>query len=192
MELAAEHEQERVRNLTIVFMDLKGFSRWGDEERSEKLSLFRGLLKPILKKWRGSFPNMEGDSLRITFRNASVGLACACMISKVLTAAGFQLRLGVDLGEVAIVHNEVTEQADLEGSAVALAARLEAVAEPGEVLATEMVKHYADQKGIFEFKSRQIKLAKSVGTKNAGDIIECHSITTVSYTHLTLPTIYSV
>lgn len=177
LELAAEHEQERVRNLTIVFMDLKGFSRWGDEERSQKLSLFRGLLKPILKKWRGSFPNMEGDSLRITFRNASVGLACACMISKVLTAAGFQLRLGVDLGEVAIVHNEVTEQADLEGSAVALAARLEAVAEPGEVLATEMVRHYADNKGVFDFNRRQVKLAKSIGTKNAGDLIECHSVT---------------
>src|SRR5690606_30504276 len=63
LELAADHERQQVRNLTILFMDLKGFSRWKDEELSEKLSLFRGLVKPILKKWEAGHPNMEGDSL---------------------------------------------------------------------------------------------------------------------------------
>lgn len=176
LELASEHERDQVRNLTILFLDLKGFSVWSDAERSQRLSLFRGLLKPILKKWQATYPNMEGDSLRITFRNASIGVACACMMRNVLTGAGFELRVGVDLGEVTVVHNEVTDQADLEGAAVNIAARLEAVAQPGEVLITDKVRHYCDNKGIFEFESKQVKLAKSVGQKKQGDIIECHAV----------------
>ncbi len=176
LELASEYENEQVRNLTIFFMDLKGFSKWANDELSEKLSLFRGLIKPVLNKWRADHPNMEGDSLRVTFRNATTALSCACMMRGVLTAAGFELRIGVDLGEVSVVHNEVTEQADLEGTAVSMAARLEAVSNTGEVLVTERVRHYTDHKGIFKFTPRKAKLAKSIGDKKEGDIIECYSV----------------
>ena len=34
------------------------------------------------------------------------------MIREVLMAAEFELRIGIDLGQVSIVHNEVTEQSD--------------------------------------------------------------------------------
>ena len=176
LELAAEHEREQIRNLTVVFMDLKGFTTWARSEVSEKLALFRGLLKPVLNKWHAGFPNMEGDSLRVTFRNATAGLSCACMMRSVLVAAGFEVRVGVELGEVAVVHNEVTDISDLEGTAVSMAARLESVAQPGEVLATGRVRHYTDYKGIFNFQSRNVKLTKSIGNKRKGDVVECYSV----------------
>lgn len=176
LELASEHEEEQIRNLTVVFMDLKGFTTWKGSEMSEKLALFRGLLKPVLNKWEAGFPNMEGDSLRVTFRNATAGLSCACMMSRVLFSAGFEVRIGVELGEVAVVHNEVTDISDLEGTAVSMAARLESVAEPGEVLATAKVRHYTDYKGIFQFNARNVQLNKSIGNKKAGDIVECYSV----------------
>lgn len=176
LELASEHEREQIRNLTVVFMDLKGFSSWADDELSEKLSLFRGLIKPVLNKWQAGHPNMEGDSLRVTFRNATAGLACACMMRGVLTAAGFEVRIGVELGEVAVVHNEVTDISDLEGTAVSMAARLEAVAQVGQVLATQKVRHYTDYKEIFNFIPQQVSLGKSIGKMKKGDIIECYAI----------------
>jgi class 3 adenylate cyclase len=176
LELSAENEREQVRNLTVVFMDLKGFSQWSDDELSDKLALFRGLVKPILKKWHAGYPNMEGDSLRVTFRNASAGLACACMMRGVLTAAGFEVRTGVELGEVTVVHNEITDISDLEGSSINMAARLEAVAAPGQVLATEKIRHYADHKGLFEFKPVKARLAKSIGSREAGDVVACYAV----------------
>ncbi|WP_086933255.1 pentapeptide repeat-containing protein [Agarilytica rhodophyticola] len=176
LELAADHEKDQVRNLTVVFMDLKGFSQWGDDELSEKLSLFRGLIKPILKKWTAGYPNMEGDSLRVTFKNVTAGLSCACMMLNVLTAAGFELRIGVELGEVAVVHNEVTEISDLEGVAVSMAARLEAAAQAGEVLVSHKVRHYADHKDLFSFIPKKVKLTKSIGDKKRGDAIDCFSV----------------
>ncbi|RYY04776.1 MAG: hypothetical protein EOO53_00180 [Gammaproteobacteria bacterium] len=176
LELAADHEKDQVRNLTIVFMDLKGFSKWRDDELSEKLSLFRGLVKPILNKWSGNYPNMEGDSLRVTFTNATAGLSCACMIRNVLMAAGFELRVGVELGEVLVVRNEVTEIPDLEGVAVSMAARLEAAADVGEILVSHRVRHYAERSNLFEFIPRHVPLKKSIGTMIEGDHVDCFAV----------------
>lgn len=176
LELAVDHEQEQVRNLTILFMDLKGFSKWSEGELSEKLSLFRGLVRPILKKFAAGHPNMEGDSLRVTFKNATAGLSCACMIRNVLRAAGFELRIGVELGEVLVIHNEVTDIPDLEGMAVSMAARIEAAAEPGEVLVSQRVRHYAERSELFTFTPRHVPLKKSIGQFAEGDMIECFAV----------------
>lgn len=179
LELAADHEKEQVRNLTILFMDLKGFSKWSEDELSEKLSLFRGLVKPILKKFSAGHPNMEGDSLRVTFTNATAGVSCACMIRNVLRAAGFELRIGMELGEVAVIHNEVTDIPDLEGVAVSMAARMEAAAEPGEVLVSHKIRHYAQRSDVFQFTPRRVPLKKAIGTIEQGDFIECFSVETI-------------
>jgi hypothetical protein len=40
LELAVEREV--VRDLTIIFMDLSGFSPWRDDDLAHKLALFRG------------------------------------------------------------------------------------------------------------------------------------------------------
>ncbi|WP_039917809.1 pentapeptide repeat-containing protein [Cellvibrio mixtus] len=176
LELAVDHEKDQVRNLTILFMDLKGFSKWSEGELSEKLSLFRGLVKPILKKFAAGHPNMEGDSLRVTFKNASAGVSCACMIRNVLRAAGFELRIGMELGEVAVVHNEVTDILDLEGVAVSMAARMEAAAEPGEVLVSHKVRHYAQRSDLFHFTPRRVPLKKAIGSIEQGDYIECFAV----------------
>lgn len=176
LELAMDHEHEQARNLTILFMDLKGFSKWPAGELSEKLALFRGLIKPILKQFSAGHPNMEGDSLRITFKNATAGLSCACMIRNVLSAAGFELRIGVDLGEVLVVHNEVTDVPDLEGVAVSMAARMEAAAEPGEILVSQRVRHYAERSELFHFVPRHVPLKKPIGNLAQGEKIECFAV----------------
>lgn len=176
LELAMENEREYVRKLTIVFIDLKGFSQWKDDELSSKLSLFRGLIKPILERWQASHPNMEGDSLRVTFRNATAGLACACMMREVLSAAGFEVRAGVEIGEVTLLHNEVTDISDIEGGAVIMAARLEGAAEPGQVLTSEKVRHYIREPNRFIFTSLNAALKKSIGDKKCGDLVQCYSV----------------
>lgn len=177
LELAAEYEVDQVRNFCVLFIDLKGFTQWSDVTISERMSLFRGLLKPILAKWNASYPNMEGDSLRATFRSVKSAVECAWMIRHVLMAAEFELRIGIDLGEVTIVHNEVTEQSDLEGTAVSMASRLESMAEPGQIFVSEKVKHYAEQQNSgFRFIPKKSQLKKSIGSKIAGEWMEVYEI----------------
>lgn len=177
LELAAEHEIDQVRNFCVIFIDLKGFTQWNEGIISEKLSLFRGLLKPVLERWKASYPNMEGDSLRATFRSAQAAVECACMIREVLMAAEFELRIGIDLGQVSIVHNEVTEQSDLEGSAVSMAARLESMADAGEIIVSEKVKHYAEQEtSELVFYPRKSRLTKAIGNRKAGDWLNIYHV----------------
>jgi hypothetical protein len=64
------------------------------------------LIAPFLKtphSESASYLNMEGDSLRATFRSAKSAVECAWMTRHVLMAAEFELRIGIDLGEVTIV-----------------------------------------------------------------------------------------
>jgi len=177
LELAAEHQAAQNRHLTVLFMDLKDFSQWPEAEMANRLELFRGLLKPILNRWQASYPNMEGDSLRVTFHNAAVGVKCALMIQNVLIAAGFNLRIGMDLGPVFVSQNAVTGIADLGGTALNFAARLEKTAEPGHVLVSERVKHFSrsllDQ---YEFIKRDVLLQKAVGTFKAGTQVTCFQV----------------
>ncbi len=177
LELAAEYEIDQIRNFCVLFIDLKDFTQWSDVTISEKMALFRGLLKPILARWTASYPNMEGDSMRATFRSAKLAVECAWMIRDVLMAAEFELRIGIDLGEVAIVHNEVTEQSDLEGTAVSMASRLESMAEPGQIIVSEKVKHSAEQQtSNFSFKPIKSQLKKNIGSKMAGEWIDVYEI----------------
>ncbi|PWK53308.1 pentapeptide repeat-containing protein [Pleionea mediterranea] len=178
LEMAAENEVGQMRVFTVMLMDLKGFSRWKGDELNEKLSLFRGLIKPILKRWKATYPNMEGDSLRASFQNASVGVACACMIRNVLDAAGFPCRIGIDLGEVTLQHNEVTDKTDLSGEAVNFAARLECLANVDEVLVSERVWHHIRrQEDYFMLEPRSVKLEKGVGNLRAGELVHCYRVT---------------
>lgn len=177
LELAVDDQHAQVRRFTVLLLDLKDFSRWKSDDLSEKLSLFRGLIKPILHKYHASYPNMEGDSVRVTFQNATAAVACACMIQQVLGSAGFSLRIGMDLGNVKLRYNEVTELMDLEGEVINYAARLEAAAKPGQILVTENVKYYVDNTSGISFQPIKVALTKAVGTKNAGDIIECFEVT---------------
>jgi len=177
LELAAEYEIDQIRNFSVLFIDLKDFTQWNDATIKEKLSLFRGLLKPILARWNASYPNMEGDSLRATFKNANAAVECAWMVRDVLMAAQFELRIGIDLGQVTIVHNEVTDNSDLEGNAVSMASRIESMAQPGQIFVSEKVKHYAEQQtSLFRFEPIKAQLKKGIGTRSAGDWIEVYNV----------------
>jgi uncharacterized protein YjbI with pentapeptide repeats/class 3 adenylate cyclase len=175
LEIAAEYEMEKAKDHCVLFIDLKDFSQWNKGDISEKLSLFRGLLKPILEKWKSRYPNMEGDSLRASFNSVEAAIQCALMIRKVLMAAQFQLRIGIDVGEVTVVHNEITEQSDLEGVAVSMAARLEAMANTGEILVSQDVKYYADKSGLqFKLTPEKRQLTKAIGNRLAGEWINIY------------------
>lgn len=181
LELSEQDSDAKMRRMAVLFTDLKGFSNWDKKERTERLALFRGLLKPVMKQWQASYPNMEGDSLRATFSTVTQALGCAAMMQKVLHGAGFDVRIGLDIGEVKITHNEITDQLDIEGDALNFAARLESMAEPGAVLVSENVRHYAIQNDApFIFKEQRLALKKSVGDRQAGDIVVCFMAQAVS------------
>ena len=73
--------------------------------------------------------------------------------------------------------NPLTDRLDIEGDSVNVAARLEPLAEQGEVLITEELRYHPEVKqDRFIFTRYQRSLKKAVGDQQQGDEVECYSV----------------
>ncbi|MGX5850743.1 adenylate/guanylate cyclase domain-containing protein [Mesorhizobium sp. PL10] len=128
------------RRLTaILAADVVGYSRlMGEDEVGtlERLkSCRRELVDPAIKEFHGRIIKLMGDGALVEFASVVDAVQCAAMIQRRMadrnkgTADGrhIRFRIGVNLGDVIVDDN------DIYGDGVNIAARLEAMAEPGGV-----------------------------------------------------------
>ena len=127
-----------VRRLAaILAADVAGYSRLmgADEEGThERLKAHRReLVDPKIREHSGRIVKNTGDGLLAEFPSVVNALRCAAEIQRAITnrEAGMpedrriRFRIGINLGDVII------EDGDIFGDGVNVAARLEALAEPG-------------------------------------------------------------
>ncbi|GAF70925.1 unnamed protein product, partial [marine sediment metagenome] len=148
--------------VTILFTDMEGSTsltqRVGDAKAQEVLRTHNRIVRDALKAHSGSEVKHTGDGIMASFTSASRALECAIDIQRALaqhneaaaarpsTGSGraevIRVRIGLNAGE------PVAEEEDLFGTAVQLAARICAQAEPGEILAPIVVRELAAGKGF--------------------------------------------
>jgi class 3 adenylate cyclase len=147
------------------------------EERQQKVDLMRLIGRSILKSEKGMYINTWGDGVIAGFDDPTQGLRCACKFVSHLDVDGVEVRVGVNWGVARITYNEITERTDIDGESVNVGARIEPLAQPGEVLASDVVCGLEElEKSDFLFTEKTIELRKSVGGTEAGDKIKVHSI----------------
>lgn len=134
------------RNLTIVFTDIKGFTARVSAGSRDDLRRLRDehdrLLAPVFRYFHGKVVKSIGDAFLVTFESPTDAVLCGVTIQEVLRqhnsnrSAGerLEVRVAINAGEVS-----VSSDGDVLGEPVNIAARLEAVAEPGQVFFTEAV-----------------------------------------------------
>src|ERR1700754_4355791 len=127
------------RRLVAVFTaDVEGYSRLmgADEVGTLKgLTERRAILDRLIGEHRGRIANTAGDSVLAEFGSAVDAVQCAVDAQTVLAKANSQLspdkrisfRIGVHVGDVMV------RGGDLFGDGVNIAARLQALAQPGSV-----------------------------------------------------------
>ncbi len=133
--------------VTILFTDMEGSTsltqRLGDAGAQELLRTHNAIVRDALKAHDGSEIKHTGDGIMTSFPTASKALACATAIQTAFTQRNetgeepIKVRIGLNAGE------PVAEEEDLFGTAVQLAARVCAQAEPGQVLAANVVRELA-------------------------------------------------
>ncbi|UCH86816.1 MAG: adenylate/guanylate cyclase domain-containing protein [Dehalococcoidia bacterium] len=144
--------------VTILFTDVEGSTtltqRLGDAKAQEVLRTHNRIVRGALKAHSGSEIKHTGDGIMASFASASRALECAIAIQRTLAQHNesnpdipIRVRIGLNAGE------PVAEEKDLFGTAVQLAARICASAEPGEILLPEGVRHLVAGKG-FLFSDR--------------------------------------
>jgi len=149
--------------VTLMFTDIEASTtiaeRLGDEQWTRLLRWLRDTTTAAAQAHRGYVVKCLGDGFMIAFPSASEGLACAKQLQRDV-AAGWhgetiRLRAGLHAGDA------VRDVDDFYGHAVTVAARVAALAQGRETLATRVVRELA-RVGEFQFAEPRIVQLKGL------------------------------
>jgi adenylate cyclase len=132
---------------TVAFVDLAGFSAitevYGDEEAIGIIELFEELVAEALSS-HGPPLKWIGDEAMLAFSEPELALE---MLGRLLASCRSEPRL--PLTRCGVNHGRVIRRSnDVFGSTVNVAARITALASPGQLLATQPVADVAREKQI--------------------------------------------
>jgi len=153
-----EREPDRVL-VTVLFTDIVGSTelaaRLGDRGWRTLLEQHDAAVQRELERFRGHVVNTTGDGFVATFDGPARAIRCAGAIRDTVSELGLKVRAGLHTGECELVRGEVA------GIAVHTAARVAALAGPGEVLVSSTVKDLVAGSGT-EFEDRGEQQLKGV------------------------------
>src|SRR5438309_1802350 len=156
------------RLAAILAADVAGYSRLmgADEEGTlERLkALRRELLDPKIAEHKGRIVKTTGDGLLVEFASVVDAVRCAVAVQQAMperetgVAADnrIELRIGINLGDV------IVEGDDLYGDGVNIAARIEALADPGGVLVSNTVHDQVRDRLPFVFEDLGEQQVKNI------------------------------
>jgi len=158
-----------VRRLTaILAADVAGYSRLmgADEEGiHERLKAHLGqLVEPKIKEHRGRIVKNTGDGFLAEFASVVDAVRCAAQVQRGMAERNegtppekrIDFRIGVNLGDV------IVEEHDIFGDGVNVAARLEALAEPGGICISRVVRDQVRDKLDFAFEDMGEQQVKNI------------------------------
>lgn len=147
----------RRRLAAILAADVVGYSRMMRADEAGTLSALKArrthILDTLVKEYHGRIVKLMGDGVLVDFGSVVDAVTCAAALQNAMDAANARLpddkwivlRIGVNLGDV------IVEGGDLYGDGVNIAARLEAIAEPGTVVVSRTVFDHVSGKVKFGF-----------------------------------------
>ncbi|MGE0257257.1 MAG: adenylate/guanylate cyclase domain-containing protein [Alphaproteobacteria bacterium] len=156
-------ESQSRRLTAILAADVAGYSRLVENDDEGTLTQWNAhwhaLIEPKIKEFHGRIVNVRGDGVTAEFASVVDAVRCAVEVQRGMAARNADVpddkriafRMGINFGEL-IVNGD-----DIWGDAVNIAARLEALAEPGGICVSGRVQE--DAKGkldiVFEDAGEQ-------------------------------------
>src|SRR3954447_272266 len=159
--LAQSRVQRRLA--AILAADVVGFSalmECDEEGTYARIGMLRrDIIEPRLSVHAGRLIKTTGDGLLAEFASPIAALRCALAIQGDLTndPDGLRLRIGLNLGDVII-----EEGGDVYGEGVNVAARLEALADPGGILISGKIHDEVEGKVEADFEDRGEQQVKNI------------------------------
>lgn len=155
------------RLAAVVFADVAGYSRLieqDDVETARKWKNLRtNLLAPKITEHAGRLVRTVGDGLLIEFRSAVDAVVWASDVQRAMSDPGgavaedaLPIRIGVNVEDVLVDDNE------LHGDGVNIAARIQQLAAPGEVVVTAAVCEYVHNKVTATFTDLGARELKNI------------------------------
>jgi len=162
------------RDVTIMFSDIKGstaiFESRGDIEGRAMIQQHNELLFPLIERHNGKVIKTMGDAIMSSFEEPLQAVKSAIDIQKTLffynqgreELEQIQVRIGIDTGR------SLVETEDVFGEVVIVAARLENIAQPEQILISKQV--YEKVKNSDEVICRYLDTKKLKGISEALEV----------------------
>jgi adenylate cyclase len=135
-----------------------GLSRLFPGDERESFAALRAFLtdviNPLIPEFEGNIFKHTGDLVLIEFDSVVEATRCAAALREAVgrhnqtlpNEQRLAMRIGINLGDI------IAEAGDIFGDGVNIAARLEALAEPGSIFVSEMAYHHVADKLDFNFE----------------------------------------
>jgi adenylate cyclase len=145
------------RLAAVLAADVVGFSRLMEVDEEGTLARLKTvrleLIDPAIAKCRGRIIKTTGDGMLAEFQSVTEALRCAAEFQERMARRNRDLpasrallyRIGINLGDV------IAEESDIFGDGVNVAARLEAMAEPGGICVSAAVRDQVGDRLEVEF-----------------------------------------
>jgi class 3 adenylate cyclase len=144
---------------TVVFTDIVGSTEravaLGDHTWRVLLDAHDRAVREQIRRFKGREIKTTGDGFLVSFDGPARAIRCAQAIGQTVGQLGIEVRTGLHTGECEVRGD------DLGGLAVHVAARVAALAPPGAILVSGMVKDLVAGSGI-EFEDRGERELKGV------------------------------
>jgi TolB-like protein len=164
--VAEERAQRRLA--AILAADVVGYSRLMEADEAGTLAALKTrrkqVLQPLVASHHGRVFKITGDGVLVEFSSAVNAVQCAVDLQRAMAIANgdqpkdlhIVLRIGVNLGDVMV------EGSDLYGEGVNIAARLEAIAEPGGILISGTAHDHVGTKVKVSFEELSAQTLKNI------------------------------
>ncbi|SEH77050.1 adenylate cyclase [Rhizobium tibeticum] len=129
----------------VLCIDVASYSKLMGRDEAGTLSRVKAAFAafdPVLERHHGRIVKLMGDGALIEFASAVDATAGAIALQSVASATDptLRFRMGLNLGDV------IVEDGDLYGEGVNIAARLQALAQPGGIILSETVREHVGGK----------------------------------------------
>lgn len=130
-------ERERRRLSAILIADVAGYTRLVEQDTDGTVAAWKAardeVIEPAISEHDGRLVKLTGDGFLSEFPSVHDAVTCALAIQDNLTDSPLGFRIGIHLGDV------IDDGKDIHGEGVNIAARIEALADPGGVNVTGSV-----------------------------------------------------
>jgi TolB-like protein/Tfp pilus assembly protein PilF len=158
------------RLAAIVLADVVGYSRLMEADEAGTLEALKKrraeILLPLVESHKGRIVKLMGDGILMEFTSAVSAVRCAVELQSAMASANASLsenkrivfRVGISLGDVMV------EGSDIYGDGVNIAARLEAIADPGGICVSDTIHRQVQGKVDFRFDDLGERSLKNIAT----------------------------
>ena len=164
--MTEEHVERRLA--AVLAADMVGYSRLMGRDEEGTLAALKALRKtlidPKIIEHRGRIVKTTGDGLLVEFVSVVDAVRCAVEVQRGMSERNaemsaesrIQFRIGINVGDI------ISDSNDIYGDGVNVAARLEALAEPGGIFVSRNVFDQVRDKLSFSFEDMGEQTVKNI------------------------------